>query len=78
MLLINKSARLIDFSFDKQKFRLMPAGSAVEVPQKAMESAFLKSMIAEKSIEVTTQAPEQHKVETKVEKNEPVKVKKGK
>lgn len=50
MYIINKSARLIDFSWDKEKYRLMPAGAAVEVPDEAMKSAFLKSLIKDGSV----------------------------
>lgn len=50
MYIINKSARLIDFSFDKVKYRLMPAGNAVEVPNKAMDSVFLEALIKEGSV----------------------------
>ncbi len=51
MRIINKSARLIDFSFDDEVYRLMPAGKAVEVPDSASSSAFLKALIKEGSVD---------------------------
>ena len=45
MNVINKSARLIDFSWNKKKYRLMPAGKPVDVPDEAMKSTFLKALI---------------------------------
>lgn len=51
MNLINKSARLIDFSWNKKKYRLKPAGKAVPVPDDAMNSAFLKALMEDGSIE---------------------------
>lgn len=48
--IINDSARLIDFSWNKKKYRLMPAGKAVPVPEDAMKSTFLKALIKDKSV----------------------------
>ena len=50
MKIINKSARLIDFSWNKKKYRLMPAGGAVEVPDEATKSTFLKALIKDGSV----------------------------
>ena len=50
MHIINTSKRLIDFSWNRKKYRLMPAGDAVEVPDSAMGSAFLKSLIKDGEI----------------------------
>lgn len=58
MYIINKSARLIDFSWDKEKYRLMPAGEAVEIPDGAMKSAFLKALIKDGSVS-NEDSPEQ-------------------
>lgn len=52
MNIINKSARLIDFSWNKEKYRLMPAGEPVKVPDEAMKSAFLKSLLDSGDIKV--------------------------
>ena len=50
MHVINKSARLIDFSWNKKKYRLMPAGKAVEVPDEAKKSTFLGALIKDGSV----------------------------
>jgi len=51
MLIKNKSARLIGFSWNKVKYNLMPAGPAVEVPDDAAKSAFLKGLLRSKDVE---------------------------
>jgi len=58
MNIINKSARLIDFSWNKKKYRLMPAGASVEVPDEAMKSVFLKALIKDGSIAVVSKEDE--------------------
>lgn len=54
MLLINNSARLIDINHThtnarKEKevirFRLMPAGKAVDVPEEAVKSSFVQALL---------------------------------
>ncbi len=67
MHIINKAARLIDFSWNKKKYRLMPAGKAVEVPDDAMKSVFLKSLIEDRSIEVVKELTNEEKAEIKLE-----------
>lgn len=52
MKIKNNSARLIGFSWDKVKYDLLPAGPDVEVPDAAMKSAFLKSLLNEKSVSI--------------------------
>lgn len=54
MHLKNKAARLITFSWDKEKYRLLPAGASVEVPDGAEKSAFLKSLVEDGSVEIVS------------------------
>jgi len=67
MHIINKSARLIDFSWNKKKYRLMPAGKAVEVPDDATKSAFLKALIKDGSIEEVKELTKEEKAEIELE-----------
>lgn len=70
MKIKNKSARLIDFSWNKEKFRLMPAGDAVEVPKEAMKSAFLKSLIDSGDVAISSKEDKsEDKAEDKSEDN---------
>ena len=54
MHLKNKAARLITFSWNKEKYRLLPAGDSVPVPDEAKKSAFLKSLIEDGSVEIVS------------------------
>lgn len=45
MFIKNKSARLVTFTWKGEKFPLMPAGKAVEVPDEAKDSVFLNALI---------------------------------
>jgi len=67
MHIINKSARLIDFSWNKKKYRLMPAGKAVEVPDDAMNSVFLKALIKDGSISEVKELTKEEKEAIKLE-----------
>jgi len=67
MHIINKSARLIDFSWNKKKFRLMPAGNAVEVPDKAIESKFLKALMKDGDIVEVKELTKEEKEAIKLE-----------
>lgn len=67
MHIINKSARLIDFSWNKKKYRLMPAGNAVEVPDDAMKSTFLKALMKDGSIEEVKELTKEEKAEIELE-----------
>ena len=55
MNVLNQSARLIDFSWNKEKYRLMPAGKAVPVPEAAKKSTFLKALIKDGSVKVVSE-----------------------
>jgi len=47
MEVINNAARLITYSFKKEKYKLMPAGDPVEIPDEAKdESPYLKTLLA--------------------------------
>ena len=67
MHIINKSARLIDFSWNKKKYRLMPAGSAVDVPDDAMKSTFLKALIEDGSIGKVAEVSKEEQAEIELE-----------
>ena len=67
MHIINKSARLITFSWNKKKYPLMPAGKAVEVPDDAMKSAFLKALMKDGSIEESKPLSKEEKAEIELE-----------
>lgn len=67
MHIINKSKRLIDFSWNKKKYRLMPAGKAVEVPDEAAKSAFLKALIKDGSVEETKELTKEEKAAIELE-----------
>ena len=68
MHIVNKSARLIDFSWDKKKYRLMPAGKSVEVPDAAAKSTFLKALIDDGSVaKVANELTKEEKAAIKLE-----------
>jgi hypothetical protein len=52
MYVQNKSARLITFVWKSKKYKLMPAGDAVEVPEEAKASKFLRALEKEGSVTV--------------------------
>jgi hypothetical protein len=55
MLVKNKAPRLIVIDFKGKKYRLMPAGDAVEMPDAAKkESAFLRSLITEGQVAIVS------------------------
>lgn len=50
----NNCARLIDINFEDEKYRLMPAGESVDMPDEALEkSDFLNALIDDGSVKVT-------------------------
>lgn len=61
MFVKNKSARLIDFSWNKKKYRLMPAGKEVEVPDEAKKSKFLSALINDGDIVIVTEPSKEEK-----------------
>lgn len=73
MKIINKAARLITFAFKKEKYKLLPAGGAVEVPDEAEdESQFLKTLLRDGSVRIfdyvdEEKAEEKAKAEAKEE-----------
>ena len=67
MHIINKSARLIDFSWNKKKYRLMPAGKAVEVPDDATKSTFLKALMTDGSIAEVKELTKEEQAEIELE-----------
>jgi hypothetical protein len=67
MNIINKSARLIDFSWNKKKYRLKPAGKAVPVPDDAKNSAFLKALIEDGSVKEVKELTEEEKAANRLE-----------
>ena len=56
MKILNKAARLINFNFGGTKYKLMPAGNSVEVPDEAMGSKFLKALIELGDVSITEAA----------------------
>ncbi len=57
MKIIKKAARLITFTYKKEKYQLLPAGGAVKVPDEAKdESPFLASLISTRDIEIVSGA----------------------
>lgn len=67
MHVINKSARLIDFSWNKKKYRLMPAGKAVEVPDEAKKSTFLGALLKDGSVEEVKELSKEEKAAIELE-----------
>ena len=67
MFIKNKSARLIDFSWNKKKYRLMPAGKAVEVPDDASKSAFLKALIKDGDVSEVKEVSKEEKAAIELE-----------
>lgn len=53
MRVINNCARLITVNIDGKKYKLLPAGSSVEIPDEEAEgSGFLKTLIKDGSVKV--------------------------
>ena len=53
MNVINDCARLITINFKGEKYRLLPAGQPVEMPDEAKkDSEFFKSMVADGSVKI--------------------------
>ena len=46
----NNAARLITFSWNRKKYKLMPAGKPVKVPVSALNSAFLKTLMKDREV----------------------------
>ena len=63
MLLINKAARCIDLRNKKgEKFRLLPAGDAVEVPADVCKREFVQNLIDSGDIAEVKATPKAAKV----------------
>lgn len=67
MFVKNESRRLIDFSWNKKKYRLMPAGKAVEVPDEAKKSTFLGALIKSKDVSIVAKISKEEKAAAKLE-----------
>lgn len=56
MYVLNKAARLITFSWEGKKYKLMPAGDSVELPDTARKSKFLSALAADGSVVIESTA----------------------
>lgn len=52
MYVRNKAARLITLTWNGEKYKFMPAGGSVEVPDSAKKSDFLKALVKDQSLEI--------------------------
>jgi len=67
MFVKNESKRLIDFSWNKKKYRLMPAGKAVEVPDEAKKSTFLGALIKSNDVSIVVELSKEEKAAIELE-----------